>query len=175
MLLTEKGSGCILCNMARQTGGIKVTGTIEGLSFYKMHGDYFVRTKSSLTARRFWKDRAFEGSRKSCVLLAKASSLTSLFYKGYPKHKKAKGLFNEMTGKVKLWLKEGKTEEETLRLLGANYPVAQRVDEGKKKCCKAAKAFAVGKKQRLFAVLHYKGVAHYQRKFTTARLYCLKE
>ena len=96
--------------MARLIGDIKFTGTIENLCFYKMYGEYYVRTKSSLDGKRFWKDEAFEGSRKSCSLLARASRIASSFYKSYPKEYRTKGLFNQMTGKVKLWLKEGKKE-----------------------------------------------------------------
>lgn len=109
--------------MARQTGEIKITGTAEDLCFYKLYEGYFVRTKSSLTAKRFWKDRAFEGSRRNCSLLATASRLASLFYKTYPGEKKRKGIFNEMTGRIKRWLKEGKTEQEALLLLKESYPV----------------------------------------------------
>ena len=76
--------------MARLLGDIEYTGTIDGLCFYKMYGSCFVSTKSSLTSKRFWKDKAFEGSRRSCGLLAKASPLASAFYKTYPKKKEEK-------------------------------------------------------------------------------------
>jgi hypothetical protein len=107
--------------MARQAGDIFIEGTIDDLTFYKMEGVYLVREKSSLTAKRFWTDRAFEGSRKSCSELARASKIASHFYSSYPKENKRKGLFNEMTGKVKLWLKDSKGEKEILRLLVEKY------------------------------------------------------
>jgi len=139
-----------------------------------MYDDYFVRTKSSLTGKRFWKDRAFEGSRKSCSLLAKASILTSLFYKTYPKEKKTRGLFNEMTGKGKLWLKEGKTEQQALLLLEQYYPVKQKEVKEEEKSRKVKTAF-VKKKERLFSVLFYNSIPLYQRKSKEKKLYPLKE
>ena len=160
--------------MARQTGDIKFTGRVEHLIFYKMYGDYFVRTKSSLTGRRFWKDKAFEGSRKSCSLLARASSLASLFYKTYPKQKKRRGLFNEMTGRVKLWLKQGKTEQEAMLLLEHYYPVRQKKVKEERKGRKVKTAI-VKKKEKLFTVLLYNSIPLYQRKSKEKKLYPLKE
>jgi len=162
--------------MARLLGDIEYTGTIDGLCFYKMYDSCFVRTKSSLTAKRFWKDTAFEGSRKSCSLLARASSIASAFYKTYPTEKRTKGLFNEMTGRVKLWLKEGKSEEEALLLLEQCYPVEQKVIKKENKVVKKVKMIApVGKKQKLFTTNFYKNLTVYQRQLKPEDMYCLKE
>ena len=137
-----------------------------------MYGDYFVRTKSSLTGKRFWKDRAFEGARKSCSLLSRASSL---FYKTYPKEKKTRRLFNEMTGRVKLCLKEGKGEQQALLLLEQYYPVkSKEVREVKKKKVNTTRAI-VKKKEKLFSVLSYKDIPLFQRKNKEKKLYPLKE
>jgi hypothetical protein len=161
--------------MARLLGDIKFTGTIDGLCFYKMYDSCFVRTKSSLTGKRFWKDKAFEGSRRSCSQLARASSIASVFYKTWPTENKRKGLFNEMTGKVKLWLKEGKTEEEALLLLEQNYPVQQKEIKEEKKQGKKVKAVVVKRKETLFIVSINKSFFLYQRKHKARKLYCLKE
>lgn len=161
--------------MARLLGDIEFTGTIDGLCFYKMYDSIFVRTKSSLTGKRFWKDKAFEGSRKSCNQLAKASSIASVFYKTYSKEKRRKGLFNKMTGKVKLWLKEGKNEEEVLLLLVEHYPVEQKVMKTKKKVVKKVKTVAVKKTERLFVVLINESLGANPRKHKRDRMYCLKE
>jgi hypothetical protein len=160
--------------MARQTGEIKITGTIEHLVFYKMHGAYYIRMKSSLSSKRFWKDEAFEGSRKSCTLLSRASRLASLFYKSHPKQNRAKGLFNEMTGRVKLWLKEGKEEQEVLLLLKENYPVPQKKVKKRRRRLKE-KAIALKDKQRLFRVLAGPGLPSYAGNIKKSRLYCLRE
>ncbi|HET7896537.1 MAG TPA: hypothetical protein VFL47_02675 [Flavisolibacter sp.] len=97
--------------MARQVGAIKVVGTVDDLCFYRMEGEYFVRRKSSLTAKRFRKDKRFEGSRKSAGLLGKASALASRLYHRLPKEQKGRAVFRSLTGKIKLLLKEGWTED----------------------------------------------------------------
>lgn len=159
--------------MAKQTGDDKYIGTIEGLVCYKMYGAYYVRSKSSLTGKRFWKDGAFDGSRKSCSLLAKASALASNYYKTYPEEKRRKGLFNEMTGRVKLWLKEGKTEDETVSLLQQHYPVNPEQKTEEKRPLKKAKKAAVKKKRKLFIVPIEKEILLNDRKRTAKRLYGL--
>ena len=98
--------------MAKQTGNIKIVGTVDEICFYQMEGEYFARQKSSLSGRRFWKDKVFEGSRKSCGLLAKASPLASRLYHTLPKEQKSREMFRTLAGKVKLFLKAGWTEEE---------------------------------------------------------------
>ena len=161
--------------MARLIGDTEFTGTINGLCVYKMYGDYFVRTKSSLTGKRFWKDKAFEGSRKSCNLLAKASSIASLFYKAWPKEAKRKGLFNEMTGRVKLWLKEGKNEEEALLLLQENYTAVQKEIKEVKQPAKKKKAVVANKRKKLFIVAINEQFSDYKRTMARDRAYYLRE
>lgn len=173
--MTKHDAHCILCFMARLLGDIEFTGTIGGLCFYKMYGNCFVRTKSSLTGNRFWKDKAFEGSRKSCNLLARASSIASMFYKNYPKENRRKGLFNEMTGRVKLWLKEGKSEEEALLLLVENYPVEQKIIKKERTVVKKVKTIVVRKREKLFVVLINESLTPYPRKRKREKLCCLKE
>lgn len=157
--------------MAKQTGDTKLTGTFAGLVCYKMYGAYYVRTKSSLTGKRFWKDIAFEGSRKSCSLLAKASAIASHYYKNYPEERRRKGLFNEMTGRIKLWLKEGKTEGETVSLLQQHYPVKQEQNTKEKRPLKKAKKATAKKKQKLFVVAIGKQISLNDRKCKTKKCY----
>jgi hypothetical protein len=132
--------------MAKQAGDFFIEGTMDDLTYYKIDGKYYVRMKSSLTGKKFWKNKAFEGSRKSAMLLGKASGIASLFYRSYPKKKKYKGLFNTMVGKVKLWLRDGKSEEEMMFLLQAFYAVTT-VKPQRKKC-------AIAKKQIVSKLRH---------------------
>ena len=97
--------------MAKQVGIIKITGTIDDITFYKMGEEYYARMKSSLTGKRFWKDRAFEGSRKSALALGSASKLASLLYKTLPKEKKGRTVFQKLTGRIKLMLLDSKETE----------------------------------------------------------------
>ena len=174
-ILQENKWNCILCLMARLMGDIKFRGNIENLCFYKMYGEYYVRTKSSLTAKRFWKESAFEGSRKSCSLLARASRIASHFYKSYPKEKKEKGLFNQMTGKAKLWLKEGKWEEEALLLLRVSYAVKEKKRKEKRSVAAVKIAARERRVEGLFRVDMYKDYLPLNKRHRSIKLYCLKE
>lgn len=138
----------ILVVMARQTGPLKITGTIDDICFYQMEGDYFARLKSSLTGKRFWKDKAFAGSRRSCGLMARASSLASRLYKTLPPEKKGRPAYQQLTGKVKLLLQQGLSEAAVLAWFQASYlPVLTTKKRRKKPARKAVP------KQRLLAHL----------------------
>ncbi|HEV7333266.1 MAG TPA: hypothetical protein VGN63_19685 [Flavisolibacter sp.] len=100
----------ILLGMARQTGPVKITGTIDDICFYKMEGDYFARRKSSLSGKRFWKDRVFAGSRRSSGLLGAASPLASRLYRQLPKEKKGRPQFQQLVGSIRAFLQKGCTE-----------------------------------------------------------------
>lgn len=93
--------------MAKQTGDIRITGTVEGLCFYRMEGGYYVRRKSTLTGRRFRTEAAFAGSRRSAGLLASASSLASQLYRQLPTDRKARKVFQTLTGEVRELLAKG--------------------------------------------------------------------
>src|SRR5688500_9526962 len=93
--------------MAKQTGDIKITGTVDDICFYRMEGGYCARLKSSLTGKRFWREKAFAGSRRSCRTLGQASPLASRLYRTLPKEQKSRDQFRTLTGRVKLLLREG--------------------------------------------------------------------
>ena len=82
--------------MARQTGAIKITRTVDDLTFYQMEGEYYVRTKSSLTRKKFFTNKAFEGSRKSRERLRDGSKLASCVYKQLPEVKRKYPVFCEL-------------------------------------------------------------------------------
>jgi len=117
--------------MARQVGPLKIVGRIENFCCYKMQGEYYIRMESSLTGRRFWTSKAFEGSGKSCGLLALASPLASKLYSTLPKERKGRSVFQKLTGKVKLLLKEGYDEEKIRHWFLKNYINDHR--EGKRR------------------------------------------
>ena len=93
--------------MAKQDGIIKITGTIDDITFYKMGDQYYARMKSSLTVKRFWKDKAFEGSRNSARAMGVASKLASLLYRTLPKELKGRTVFQKLTGRIKLMIEDG--------------------------------------------------------------------
>lgn len=49
--------------MAKQTGEIQLTGSIDGLCFYEDNGQFLVRTSNPITRDRFLNDKRFERSR----------------------------------------------------------------------------------------------------------------
>lgn len=103
--------------MARQAGEFFIEGTIDDLTFYKMGGEYYVRMKSSLTGKRFWKAKCFEGSRKSCSRFGEGNRLASSVFKLVAKEKRTNLLFPFLRRKAIALLKEEKGAEEVVHLL----------------------------------------------------------
>ena len=103
--------------MARQAGDIFIEGTIDDLTFYKMEGKYYVRTKSSLTAKRFWKAKCFERSRKSCSRFGEGNKLASKVYGMIEEEKKVNKLFAFLRAKAISLLKEERSSGEVVQLL----------------------------------------------------------
>jgi hypothetical protein len=103
--------------MAKQAGTLKITGTIDDLTYYKMDGKYYVRLKSSLTGRRFWKHPSFEGSRKSCSRFGEGNRLASQLYRMVAKEKRVYPLFCFLKKRAIALLKEGKPVIEAADLL----------------------------------------------------------
>ena len=75
-------------NMAKQTGTIKISGTIGDICFYRLHEEHYARTKSSLSGKRVKHDPAFKGTMKYAALLACASKIASVIYKRLPEEQK---------------------------------------------------------------------------------------
>ena len=69
--------------MAKQAEGF-IVGTFDDITFYKMEGSYYARMKSSLTGKKFWKHKAFEGSRRSCNRFGRGNQLASIVYNEIP-------------------------------------------------------------------------------------------
>lgn len=115
--LDERQLVIVYCLMAKQTGDFRVTGTIEGITFYKMEGAYYARTKSSLTGTRFWKDRAFEGSRRSCSRFAKGNALASMVYRSIGKGKRNYAIFCFLKHEAIQLLKKGMDEVTVANML----------------------------------------------------------
>jgi hypothetical protein len=100
--------------MARQTGDIKISGTIGDICFYQMEGEYYARSKSSLSGKRFWKDPAFEGSRGSAERFGMGNRLASQVYQRLPKDQRKKGLFGVLKSAAIALLKQGRAEAQVL-------------------------------------------------------------
>ncbi len=100
--------------MAYQCGTIRFTGTIQGATYYKVGEEFHVRSKSSLTAKKFWKHRAFEGSRRSCKRFAQGNKLASKVYRSLPKEQKVYSLFCQLKTAAIHYIKMGLDVDETI-------------------------------------------------------------
>jgi hypothetical protein len=92
--------------MAKQSGPIKVTGTVQGLTFYKLEGNYYVRQKSSLTRKRVKTDPAFANTRKENDLMALASSTASRVYQQLKPNSKVHQ-YRKLTAEAKRLYRQG--------------------------------------------------------------------
>lgn len=121
--------------MAKQAGAYRFIGTVDELSFYKMNEEYYVRLKSSLTGKRFWKDRAFEGSRRSCNRFGEGNRLASKLYKMIEEDKRVYPLFCFLKRRAILLLKEGVSVDEAEKVLKDYLAVFGfiEIEAGKKK------------------------------------------
>jgi hypothetical protein len=100
--------------MARQVGDIRVQGEIDGISYYEMGGRHYARRKSSLTGKRFHKEAAFEGSRRSSSRFGKGNELAGLVYRGIAPGLRCRRFYGKLMKMAVGLLKEGLKEEEVL-------------------------------------------------------------
>lgn len=135
--------------MAKQAGECRFIGSVDELCFYKVQDDYFVRLKSSLSGKRFWKDAAFEGSRRSCKRFGEGNRLASKVYQMVEEDKRVYRLFCFLKRRAILLLKEGVSVDEAEKVL-KDYLVGFgliEIEAGKKEENTIRRA-APGKKER---------------------------
>src|SRR5215467_11920989 len=108
--------------MARQAGKIKIEGRTFGrLVFYKMNGEYYVRTKSTLSSKRVKKDPRFQSTMRSAGILGRASKVGSAVYKALPKEKRLFWMYRAFTGEAMMMMKQGMMEAEIRELMMKRY------------------------------------------------------
>lgn len=106
--------------MAKQSGVIKITGTIGNITFYKMNGEYYARSKSSLSGKRVKKDPNYERFRTYSGRMACASQTAGSIYRSLRKADREVSLYRKMVSEGLRLLKAGCAEvrlEETLRAM----------------------------------------------------------
>ncbi len=107
--------------MAKQTGPLFITGTYNGICFYKLHGKHYARKQSSLTGKRVKKDPAFTLTMVYAGLLGQASAIAGEVYRLLPAGKRKVALYRAMTSRANGWLKAGMAAEEVKERLMAEY------------------------------------------------------
>lgn len=131
--------------MAKQEGPIKIEGQRIGkLVFYKMKGEYYVRTKSSLDRKRVKKDPAFRRTMINAGFMGRASKIGSTIYQSLPAHFKKFWMYRSFTGEALLMLRGGMMEEEITALMMKRYVVVQQEDKEQKN-----KVQVISKKERV--------------------------
>jgi hypothetical protein len=101
--------------MARLKDKPEFLGTRDGICVYTRWGNYYVRTKSSLSGQRVKTAPEFKKTRENASFLAKASKIASRIYKGLPGKNFQK--YRELTGQAMKMLKTGMNEREVINRL----------------------------------------------------------
>jgi hypothetical protein len=119
--------------MAKQTGPVKIAGTIGNICFYEMDGKHYARLKSSLKGKRVKKDPAFQLTMMYAGWLAKASKIASVVYASLPE--KEHRQYRIMTGIAMKMLKAGAAPEDIVDHLAEMYIPAVSEEEAIPELC----------------------------------------
>jgi hypothetical protein len=117
--------------MARQAGNLRIVGTIDGITFYKMKGEYYARTKSSLDRKRILRDPSFQRFRECSKVFGRSSKLASQLYRLFPKEMRKHGVHGKLTGEFNLLFREGKTSEQAIDIMMRKYLKIHIIEEKK--------------------------------------------
>jgi len=103
--------------MTKQARTIKISGTIGDICFYRLHEEQYARAKSSLPGKRVKRGPAFKETMKYAALLACASKIASVIYKGLPQEQKSRKKYQAMTGEAMRLIKEKMNIEKVIELM----------------------------------------------------------
>jgi len=117
--------------LVKQAGTVFIEGTLDNLTFDKMDGKYYVRMKSSLTGKKFWKHKAFERSRESCKRFAEGNQLASRLYRMIEKEKRKYKVFCFLKKRAILLLKEASSLTEIEEVLTDYLRTFELIEKGK--------------------------------------------
>ncbi|ANE49952.1 hypothetical protein [Flavisolibacter tropicus] len=108
--------------MAKQVGPVFITGTIDGIIFYKLGDTYYLRSKGDYkSAKRMRKDPGLKRTMANADRFGVAARMVKrVYYRQLPGTVRKPGLFARLTGMVNKWLYQGKTKEEAQELLLAH-------------------------------------------------------
>ena len=123
--------------MARQTGILPLTGTIGGITFYRMQGAYYARSKSSLDKKRIYRDKAFTRTLQNARWFGRAVTLAREVYR--------QNFERSNKNRIKVWyplrnraqelVREGVEEVEIRRKLYEEFVAGRGELRGKQKQC----------------------------------------
>jgi hypothetical protein len=107
--------------MAIVSKKLHVTGTIGDITLYRWEDRIFARKKSSLTAERVLKDKAFAGLRKHAGDMGRASKIASEVYRSLPADIKGRWIFRAIAGYAASLFYKGKSEQQVRDALNRKY------------------------------------------------------
>ncbi|NII28354.1 hypothetical protein HB364_24945 [Pseudoflavitalea sp. X16] len=109
--------------MAKQIAGLcRFEGTMHGITFYKMDGQYYARAQSSLTSERVKTSDEFKWTMAYASLLARASKIGSQIYKALPPGWRQFWMYRSFTGEAFTLLKKNPyTDEQVKQILWKCY------------------------------------------------------
>ena len=107
--------------MGRQIHPVKLRGTVDNLTFYKMDGIYYIRKKSSLSRHKVLTAPCFEKTRMHAAQLKLASKIGSKMYRPLNKEQKCIDLYRAIVGRAKTLLHKGKTKQEIKQIIKAEF------------------------------------------------------
>ncbi|ANE52643.1 hypothetical protein [Flavisolibacter tropicus] len=115
--------------MAKQVGPVFITGTIDGIIFYKLGDTYYLRSKGDYkSAKMMRKDPNLKRTMANADRFGVAAKMVKrVYYRQLPGTVRKPGLFARLTGMVNKWLYQGHTKEEAQELLMAH---CKRLVEG---------------------------------------------
>src|SRR6478609_7253804 len=108
--------------MAKQVGPIFITGTIDGIIFYKLGDTYYLRSKGDYkSAKMMRRDPSLKRTMANAARFGVAARMVKrVYYRHLPKEVRKPGLFARLTGMVNRWMYQGKSKEEAQELLMAH-------------------------------------------------------
>jgi len=107
--------------MARLLTPPSFTGTIDGITVYKVWDQFYIRKKSSLSAERVKNAPEFEQTRVNATLFGRASQIGAALYGKLSSKQKKKYSYRLITGQVMKMLKNGIAEAEITSMLEKGF------------------------------------------------------
>ncbi|SEN28532.1 hypothetical protein SAMN04488505_109145 [Chitinophaga rupis] len=107
--------------MAKQVGPVFLTGTVGNITYYKMDGQYYARSKSSLSRKRVKRSRSFKRTMEYADWLAQASKIAAAIYRLFPRKTRQHDDYRTITGQAMQLLKSGVEKEIIQELLEKEY------------------------------------------------------
>lgn len=107
--------------MAKQVGPIFLVGTFDGVHFYKMGDEYYVRMQSSLEGKTVKTSARFRNTMRFANMMASSSTIGRAIFKALPARFKQSWMYRAFVGEAMQLFKTGKAYEEVFDVLWKLY------------------------------------------------------